>query len=198
MGDGPWTQYWQFFFQPQLFQVLLLMATRNPVNSPVEGKVVEIPLFTGFFLHHPNGGCCLGFLFSINSKTRPLRIRSDLLVTQPTFACVWAKKEGTLTQSQSDLVVSHRIHGTGIFTCMQTIKINFPCRWIYRSSHGSFGFLEQVFQQVCVDGGISFIYFRWAESEPIVSYSWGEITRLIGGEITNPRKTSTCKAIYRG
>ena len=28
--------------------ILLLMATRNPVNSPVEGQVVEILLFTRF------------------------------------------------------------------------------------------------------------------------------------------------------
>ena len=36
-----------FTIHPQL----LLMATRNPVNSPVEEKVVEIPLFTAQFLH---------------------------------------------------------------------------------------------------------------------------------------------------
>ena len=29
------------------------MATRNPVNSPVEGTVVEIPLFTKVFGTHP-------------------------------------------------------------------------------------------------------------------------------------------------
>ena len=31
---------------------------------------------------------------------------------------------------------THRIHGTGIFTYMKTIKINHSCRWIY---HGYFG-----------------------------------------------------------
>ena len=34
---------------------------------------------------------------------------------------------------------SHRIHGPGICTYMKTIKINHSCRWIYRSSHGSYG-----------------------------------------------------------
>ena len=35
------------------FTVVRLMATRNPVNSPVEGTVVEIPL--GFFSTIPGG-----------------------------------------------------------------------------------------------------------------------------------------------
>ena len=30
---------------------------RNPVNLPVEGKVVEIPIIYEGFYHHPNGGC---------------------------------------------------------------------------------------------------------------------------------------------
>ena len=36
---------------------------RNPVNSPLEvGIRSSGPLFTGFFSHHPTGGCYLGFL----------------------------------------------------------------------------------------------------------------------------------------
>ena len=41
------------------WKLILLMATRNPVNSPVEVKVSFIPLFTRF-LYIPGG--CLGFL----------------------------------------------------------------------------------------------------------------------------------------
>ena len=46
-----------------------LMATRNPANSPVEGKALEIYHYLRqVFKHHPNGGAvCLGFLTSINS-----------------------------------------------------------------------------------------------------------------------------------
>ena len=36
--------------------VLLLMDQKSGINSPVEVKVVEIPLFTRFFQKHPNGG----------------------------------------------------------------------------------------------------------------------------------------------
>ena len=33
----------------KIFLSILLMGFRNPVNSPVEGKVVEIPLFIRFY-----------------------------------------------------------------------------------------------------------------------------------------------------
>ena len=45
------------------------MATRNPgINSPVEGKVVDIfhYIYDTFFMSIPFG--CLGFLTSINSR----------------------------------------------------------------------------------------------------------------------------------
>ena len=40
--------------------LLLLMSGRNPANSPVEVKVVKIPLFAGVLYTNPGG--CAGFL----------------------------------------------------------------------------------------------------------------------------------------
>ena len=53
---GPWVPWWGSFLAVHLLrwskvdgELVLLMATRNPVNSPAEGTVVEIPLFTGVY-----------------------------------------------------------------------------------------------------------------------------------------------------
>ena len=47
-GGGPAGDLAERQFDPEGTPGNLLMATRNPAFAPVEGKVVDIPLFTRF------------------------------------------------------------------------------------------------------------------------------------------------------
>ena len=56
------TTTWQFQWVPR-FHSYCWMVQKSGYNSPVEvGIRSSGPLFTGIFLHHPTGGCYLGFL----------------------------------------------------------------------------------------------------------------------------------------